>query len=119
MEAEKQTQAAVTARAEIVGEAIKSWVNQLVDLGGRNNLLYFRDLKVGTLDLTRLLGDRLGGELLGGRKLRLSEIFANPDDLKNAARRARALRSKAIENDEERGLRTLHIGFGFSTWSSD
>lgn len=39
-------------RRELVRRALDAWKKQLVDLGGRNNLLYYRHLKVGTLDLT-------------------------------------------------------------------
>jgi hypothetical protein len=43
-------------RTGLVQKAATDWKNALVDLGGRNNLLYYRDLKRGTLDLTA--GDR-------------------------------------------------------------
>src|SRR5712691_1144287 len=39
-------------RVELVQRAVKEWTAALVDLGGRNNLLRYRDLKAGTLDLT-------------------------------------------------------------------
>src|SRR6266496_1002863 len=39
-------------RVELVQRAVKEWTAALIDLGGRNNLLRYRDLKVGTLDLT-------------------------------------------------------------------
>jgi hypothetical protein len=38
-------QDADAVRSVLIGEAIKTWTGQLVDLGGRNNLLYYRDLK--------------------------------------------------------------------------
>ena len=38
---------------ELVQRAVKEWTHALVDLGGRNNLLRYRDLKQGTLDLTQ------------------------------------------------------------------
>jgi hypothetical protein len=44
---------AAGARAEAVERSVKVWTGQLVDLSARNNLLFFRDLKVGTLDLGR------------------------------------------------------------------
>lgn len=43
----------MSRRAGLVQKATADWKNALVDLGGRNNLLHYRDLKVGTLDLTR------------------------------------------------------------------
>src|SRR3954466_33335 len=39
-------------RADRVAAAVKTWQRTLVDLGGRNTLLWYRDLPSGTLDLT-------------------------------------------------------------------
>src|SRR5262245_58136607 len=39
-------------RVELVQKAVKEWMAALIDLGGRNNLLHYRDLRRGTLDLT-------------------------------------------------------------------
>ena len=39
------------SRAALVQRGVKTWTGELVDLGGRNTLLYYRDLKQGTLDL--------------------------------------------------------------------
>jgi hypothetical protein len=35
------------------------WIRKLIDLSRGNNLLYFRPLKAGTLDLTSALSERL------------------------------------------------------------
>ena len=40
------------ARREAVDRARQSWIRKLIDLSRRNNLLYYRPLKTGTLDLT-------------------------------------------------------------------
>ena len=39
-------------RVELIQRAIREWTNELIDLGGRNNLLNYRDSSRGTLDLT-------------------------------------------------------------------
>lgn len=106
-------------RQQLVRLAIETWKRQLIDLGGRNNLLYFRDLKVGTLDLTSIIDTEAAARLIEGRATRLSQLFLDPDRLKDAARRARTIRAKAVENAEERGLQTLHAGIGLATWRSD
>ncbi len=106
-------------RSTVVADAVRRWTRQLIDLGGRNTLLYFRDLKVGTLDLSLLADSDAGADVIAGKAVRLSQIFREPETLKDAARRARALRAKAIENDEERGLQTLRLGVGLATWTSD
>jgi len=40
------------ARRGAVDRARQSWIRKLIDLSRRNNLLYYRPLKTGTLDLT-------------------------------------------------------------------
>ena len=39
-------------RRQTVETARRSWIRKLIDLSRRNNLLYFRPLKTGTLELT-------------------------------------------------------------------
>jgi very-short-patch-repair endonuclease len=114
----------VTAEASVdverlarVREAASRWIGQLVDLSGRNTLLYYRDLKVGTLDLGP--GEPAAVDvLLSGRTVRLSALFPDPGELAGAARRARAIRAKAVELFEERGIQTLHLARGMATWDN-
>lgn len=107
-------------RAQLVAEAVKSWSKDLVDLGGRNNLLYYRDLRTGTLDLGgRLVDAAARTRLLEGSRVSLSALFPDPDAQKDAARRARAIRARHRTNVEERGLETLKLGFGMATWRSE
>src|SRR5216684_1723326 len=84
------------ARREAVDRARQTWIGKLIDLSRRNNLLYYRPLKTGTLDLSsadpiemaRLLSgtDRVPiSRLLPDRK---SESLANT--LLSIARRAQA-----------------------------
>src|SRR6266540_4365796 len=78
-EAGATTDATAQLRLRKVAAAVRAWTGQLIDLGGRNTLLYYKDLKQGTLDL----GPYSGAEpvaldaLLGSRTVRLSEMF-NP-----------------------------------------
>ena len=96
--------------------AVAAWTGQLVDLGGRNTLLYYRDLKQGTLALDD--ADPVAtGCLLGSRTIRLSSLF-DANNLAVASRRARTVRAKAAENFEERGLQTLFLAWGMATWTN-
>jgi very-short-patch-repair endonuclease len=106
-------------RVRLVAHAVRTWTGELVDLGGRNTLLYYRDLKQGTLDLGPGSGASAGavGELLSSRQVRLSILF-DATVLGAAARRARTVRAKAAENFEERGLQTLFLAWGMATWSN-
>lgn len=37
----------------MIEKACEQWIQELTDLSRRNNLLYYRDLKVGTLELLK------------------------------------------------------------------
>ena len=129
-------------RAEIVKQAAKQWREDLTDESGRNRLLYYRELKTGTLDLGTAEPNAVG-RLQDGKKVQLSQLFsrsvANPpsvpenphqsthspqtpskpgDALAQAVRRARAISRKAQENFEEKGIQTLFLGWGMATWVS-
>jgi very-short-patch-repair endonuclease len=102
-----------------VANAAKSWTNELVDMTGNNRLLFYRDLRQGTLDLSPETSDaksRHVESLIAGRTVRLSQLFGTSVSV--AARRARTIRAKATENFEERGLRTLMLAHGMATWTN-
>jgi hypothetical protein len=103
-------------RADRVGAAVQTWQRTLVDLGGRNTLLWYRDLPSGTLDLTTA---HPGGVsmLLAGRRTRLSDLVREPAAFDEARRRARAIRAKALELREERGIAAGFVAIGMATWS--
>lgn len=104
-------------RVELVQKAVKEWTHQLVDLGGRNNLLRFRDLKQGTLDLTDA-NARGVSALLQNKAVRAAALFPDPEQRDRMLRRFRTIHNKAKENFEERGLETLAVGFGLATWEN-
>lgn len=99
-----------------IGRAVKDWTGQLIDISGRNTLLCYRDLRAGTLSLDGA-GEVAVGQLLAGRTVRFSESFSD-EGLADAARRGRAIRARAEENYEERGLRTLFVAWGMATWTN-
>lgn len=72
------------ARLDSVHSAVKTWTGQLVDLGGRNNLLYFKDLRRGTLDLGQAAPKALAG-LLAGKTVRISQLFTE-DEVREVSR---------------------------------
>jgi hypothetical protein len=104
-------------RLRLLDVAIKAWKNQLVDLTARNNLLYFRDLKVGTLDFTGK-GNHVD-RLLSGGEITLARIFSEDTPRTAFAKRARTIRSKAKELLEERGLESLFLAHGLATWDEE
>jgi Protein of unknown function (DUF4011) len=110
-------QGQVSMRAGLVQKAATDWKNALVDLGGRNNLLHYRDLKQRTLDLTAADPDAIAG-LLRGKATRVSALFGDPVQRDEVLRRVRTIHNRAKENFEERGLETLSIGCGLATWEN-
>lgn len=102
-------------RTEVVQKATKEWTAALFDLGGRNNLLHYRDLRLGTLDLTMASPPVLGA-LLQGKKVRTSALFRHPEAQDANLRRVRTLHNKSTANFEEKGLETLSLACGLATW---
>ena len=100
-----------------MADAVRRWHTQSVDLGGRNRLLYYRHLKVGTLDLESANEQSLHG-LLTGTKMRLSRLYPDPSEFDEALRRCRAIRARANQSQEEKGIDTLRLIFGMVTWDS-
>jgi very-short-patch-repair endonuclease len=95
-----------------VAAAAQRWAEQLVDLSGRNNLLFYRRLKVGTLDLVDPDPSAFD-KLLRGASVRSNELSSTPED---AARRLRVIARTAQVNYEEKGLRTSHLALGLASW---
>ena len=102
-------------RADRVAAAVRLWQRHLVDLGGRNSLLWFRDLPSGTLDLTTA---HPGGMamLLAGRPTRLSDLVREPTASAEAVRRVRTIRAKTLELHEERGITAGFLAVGMASW---
>ncbi len=103
-------------RADRVSAALREWTRHLVDLGGRNTLLWFRNLPTGTLDLTTAHPAGLA-RFLAGRQTTLSALIREPAALDEALRRARAIAAKSRELREERGIATGYLALGMATWS--
>ena len=102
-------------RGDRVSAAVRTWQRQLVDLGGRNTLLWYRDLPSGTLDLST---SHPGGMamLLAGRPTRLSDLVRESTAQEEARRRVRTIRAKTLELHEERGITTGYLAVGMATW---
>jgi hypothetical protein len=103
------------------------WISRLIDDTRANSLLFFRDLQVGTLDLSNQYNAVV--RLLSGTKLAVEQIVEateSPDsvqkrqelaDKRKAATKALvALRRKAKANLEEKGLETLFLAVGMASW---
>lgn len=102
-----------------VQEAVREWASQLVDLSGRNQLLFYRKLKRGTLEFLNPNPETLGN-LISGREVRLSDLArTEADDPNDAIARCKTIHKKSREHLEERGLNTLYMAFGLATWTTE
>lgn len=106
--------AATRSRADLVDAARQTWVARLMDTTRRNNLLYFRDLKTGTLDLS---GSEEGAlaRLLDGEEVALSRLVPPSSD-PAAGPKLQEIARRAQSNLEEKGLQTLFLAYGMATW---
>jgi hypothetical protein len=114
----------------IVDAARGVWIRRLIDHSRANSLLFYRDLKMGTLDLTAetdAVGRLLAGDKLTVESLTSAGRYAeSPDPVvctrteAEARKKVRsalvALQRKALSNLEEKGIETLHLAIGMATW---
>lgn len=103
-----------TARETVVERARQAWSRKLIDVSRRNNLLFFRELKRGTLDLSAA-DPALLASLLRGEFVQVRRLLPNEDAIRLTAGVAE-IQKKAIVNLEERGLETLFLGLGMASW---
>src|SRR5882724_4202512 len=103
-------------RRESVEKARQAWIKRLIDLSRRNNLLYYRSLKWGTLSLSLDNGDRWAA-LLRGEMVTLKSLAENLT-MEDLIQKAVAIWRRAQENQEEKGLATMFIALGMATWKA-
>lgn len=99
-----------------LGDVYAEWKEQAAHLGGRDTMLHFRDSRDGSIDLSGAHPSGLA-QLLAGRATRLSSLIRDHEILADARRRAKSIRSKAEQLDNERGIRTAHLAIGFASWT--
>jgi very-short-patch-repair endonuclease len=102
-------------RAELIADAQANWVSALTDLGGRNTLLYYKDRRVGTLDLAAADPGALD-KLRSSGSIRLTRLFHDADVRADAIRRMQVIYRKARELAEERGLSASYLATGMARW---
>jgi AAA domain/Protein of unknown function (DUF4011) len=102
-------------RRQLTAAAQQNWVDALTDLGGRNTLLYYKDRRAGTLDLSGADAEALDRFLRTGT-IRLTKLFADADLRADAIRRVQAIYRRATELLEERGIRAGYLATGLARW---
>jgi hypothetical protein len=104
-------------RATLVAAAANRWVSELAGLNGRDPLLHYRDLKVGTLDLASADPDNRK-RLLDGNTIAISRLFPHEPLRSSALRTARKIRDGARELAQEHGVEAVHLVVGIATWAN-
>lgn len=104
-----------SARVGQVAVAIAEWRAQLINADATNRLLYYRDLRVGTLDLADANPARVA-QLRRGQSVRLGRLFDDPLRLVTAQRSVRQIAAKARAAEEEYGVPIGFLAAGMATW---
>ena len=112
-------------RVGALQRAAAQWKQQLLDTT-RSPLLYYRDLKTGTLDLTPAgagaqVNPSAVDSLLAGRKVRLSNLIPEGSEnssssLTDARNRVKRIGQVAQAYLEEKGASILFLAAGLATW---
>ena len=104
------------SRGRRVESARQQWIGKLIDVSRRNNLLYFRVLKTGTLDLSQAPVNELA-RLFSGDTVPIAKLFSAEQQA--ASLTVREIARRALNNEEEKGLETLFVTLGIATWPAD
>lgn len=105
---------------QLIEQARDKWIQRLTDLSRRNNLLYYRALKSGTLELIDV-NPKLFNALLQGKSVVITDLLPKKDNQINPEiiKQINAIYKRSISNLEERGLRTLFLAYGMVTWTAN
>jgi hypothetical protein len=97
--------------------AARQWADELGALNGREPLLHYRDLKVGTLDLAAA-DQESRKRLLAGEPVPVSRLFPHEPLRNSALRSVRMIRDTVRELAQERGVNACHLIVGIATWAN-
>ncbi len=101
-------------RESLIEKATAGWTSRLIDLSRRNNLLFYKPLQSGTLELP--MTDELLAFAIGGEKVKLIDLLAGKKEKISAIQ---AIARKGQENLEEKGVSTLYLTLGRCTWKAE
>jgi very-short-patch-repair endonuclease len=101
-------------RESLIDAAREGWTSRLIDLSRRNNLLFYKPVLSGTLELP--ISPKMMELLKSDESILLQGLLANDQD---RISHVRAIARKGLENLEEKGLSTLYLALGRCTWTAD
>lgn len=102
----------------LIEKACDQWIQELTDLSRRNNLLYYKDLKVGTLELVKY-DEKILGDFFNGDKITINDLLSLKDNNAEIYRKVKIIHKRAKQNLEERGIDTLLLAYGFVSWQEE
>ncbi|MGI5132967.1 AAA domain-containing protein [Pseudonocardia sp. CA-107938] len=98
-----------------IESVVANWTSSLIDLSRRNNLLYFRQLRTGTLDLGDADTDARG-RLFAGERMRASALYPGEEAIGRARRSLIEIQRKIRLLAEERGIDAGYVALGLASW---
>ena len=98
-------------RLDLVRRKSEQWAREIIDFGPANTLLYYKDTRTQTIDLTDAGPDAMAN-LLAGRRTLLSALVPDPDAQHAAMERTRTLRRRIVMVAEEQGLEIGRLARG-------
>jgi very-short-patch-repair endonuclease len=98
-----------------VAAAAKGWRSSLINISGANRMLYYKDLRVGTLDLSDASQGGVS-ELLAMKTVRLSRLYPDPARVSAAGKSLKAISTRARVFAEEFGIHVTYVASGFASW---
>jgi hypothetical protein len=101
-------------RHRLITSATDGWTNRLIDLSRRNNLLFYKPIQNGAIELP--VSAAMIEFLREGESLQISDLLASDQGKITSVR---AISRKGLENLEEKGLSTLYLALGRCTWTAD
>lgn len=108
------TTTADSVKAKLIQAARDGWIDRLIDTSRRNNLLFFRPVLGGSIEIPE--GNFYLLKLLAGQTVPAASLHPStmdrPNRILNIARRAQ-------ENQEEKGLQTPYLTLGFAVWKAE
>lgn len=99
-----------------VAAAARGWRASLINISGANRMLYYRNLRVGTLDLSDAAQGGIS-ELLAMKTVRLSRLYGDAIRAQAAAKTLKAVSTRARVFAEEFGIHVTYVASGFASWS--
>lgn len=102
----------IDPRMEVVRTAQRQWLDRLIDMSRRNNLLYYQPVQSGTLEL--IIAPELMDEILSGEAVDLAPLIGQADRRKQGV--IQDIVRKALDNAEEKGIATLFLALGQVSW---